>query len=269
MSILRRLGIVGALAVCSFFGISGCGGSTNNDQGTSLLALGFFEDGTGEVGDVGTLVYINQDVPFQIPGQASPLFVPVDKDLEEEGLQGGFLGIENRLTSQFVRMTRMDCDYDIQGSSVAVPSDSWGFTTVLGPAPDGTEDTGNTTGGTSNNITYSQVIIVSPAILSFIANNLNNLPELPYRMTAVCTAIGVSQAGDVFETNEVFYSILFDEADAATFFGSAAAVGAGTGGDFSSFGDADEEDAGTAGAAVSGLSGDSEAGVSSDNFVIE
>ncbi|MCC6220239.1 MAG: hypothetical protein IT291_03250 [Deltaproteobacteria bacterium] len=235
MSILKRIRLQNVVMAMTVAAALGCGSATNNDQGTSFLALGFFETGDGDAGDAGTVVYLNNDVEG-LQG-VIPLFVPIDKDPEEEGLQGGYIGLQNNLSAQFIRSERIDCCYTVPGadSSLNIPCDSWHFTTVL-PASEGEEPA----------TSYSQVEIVSPDIIAYLNVNTNSLPELPYRMVAECTVVGVSQAGDVFETNPVFYQIQFAELPeccegVGEGFGGGFQEGAGVGGDINSFGDPEEE----------------------------
>ena len=230
--------IAGALLLLS----SACGGGGGaNDQGTSFTALGFFEDGdaTGDTlpaGDAGTLVFINETVPGS--QGVFPLIVPVDKNPTEAGIQGGFIGLENRITTQHVRTVRMDCDYVVAGASINIPSDSWHFTSVVNAA----QVTINQTTGaqeTEPSRTFNQVEIVSPDIMSFLNNNRNSFPELPFRLTAICRVIGVTQAGDTLTTNDVFYSVQFSNEPSQGTQPGDFNTGPGTGGDLITFGDPD------------------------------
>lgn len=227
MSNLCRISFVGLATLALIAGMTACGGGTNNDQGTSFTALGYFMTGDEESGDLGTIVYVNEDVPLN---GLIPLFVPVDKDPEEEGIQGGFLGVQNNLVSQYIRVTRIDCDYDIQGAdpSLQVPSESFNLTSVI-PAAGGESADGTETDGESK--AFMQFIMVSPDILSYLAVNQSLLPELPYRMTSVCRAVGVTQSGDLVVTNDAPYTILFAEMPEGLGVVGGFDTGPGTGGD--------------------------------------
>ncbi len=234
--------VLGTLIV---LGTLSCGGATNNDQGTSFLALGFFIDGSGEgEGDAGTIVYLNEDTAFRLPTQPIPLFVPVDKDPEEEGLQGGFIGLENRLTSQFIRTVGAECSYEVPGAdpSLIIPNDTWYFTTVLDPAPAAGEDEGDE----ATNQAFVQILIASPSMISFLSVNQNSLPELPFNALVTCVVTGVTQAGDTLETNPVHYQIVFAElpecCSGLDIAGPGFQSGPGTGGSFNSFGDSSSGD---------------------------
>jgi len=230
MSTLKRIGLRGAFITGAVLCLMSCGSGTNNDQGTSFTALGFFDVGDGTEGDSGTVVLVNND--FSGQQGVFPLFVPIDKNPDEDGIQGGFIGLQNNLTSQFIRTVRMDCCYTLPGSdpSLSIPCDAYNFTAVLSAAPSAEEALA---GGEATNVAFVQVQQVSPDLLSFLAVNQNLLPELPYRMTAECEVVGVSQAGDAFTTNSVNYQIQFAELPEPALPGSAP----GTGGDINTFGD--------------------------------
>ncbi len=224
MSILTRIGLGIGVVFTLVAGAISCGSSTNNDQGVSFLALGFFEDGDGDAGDAGTVVYISETVPGT-NGGPFPLFIPVDKDPEEPGLQGGFIGLQNNLTDQFIRTVRMDCSYDIPGSDPAlnIPDDSWAFTTIV--------DAASLEGDPSQ--AFTQVEIVSPDVMSFLNVNQNLTPELPFRMLATCRVVGVSSAGDTFTTNQVLYQVQFSDEPRTII--QPFDNGPGTGGTFTTF----------------------------------
>ncbi len=178
------------------FGFISCGGSSsNNDQGTSFLAFGYFEDSTGSVGKSGDILPLFSDV--------SPLGF--------DGLQTTvFMGLRNNLSRQFIRLVRIDCDYSVEGSFISIPSESYASSTVLGATPtDGAA--GGVTTGALGNISYFGFQILSPDIYSFINNNKASFPELPFRMTAICSATGITQSGDVLTTNPLNYFIQFVE----------------------------------------------------------
>lgn len=250
-SIKVRLALLTAgvvLGLSSF----GCGSASNNDQGTSFLALGFFQDTTGTIGETGTIV---------------PLFT----DVADPTLGGGdgrsvitFLGLQNRIETQFIRVIRVDCRYDIEGSNLQIPDDSFTFSTVLG-------EVGSETPGA---IGYAGFEIISPDIFAFLNVNQNSLPQLPFRMTVACTAVGTTQAGDTLTTNEVYYFVQFvDFAECCTGDGNTPGfqTGPGSGGDIE-FTDTTEDDGeGEASGLVSGsgLDGDEFGDGSGDDFVIE
>ena len=126
--------------------------------------------------------------------------------------------MENRLTSQFIRVVRVDCDHEVPGASIAIPSDAWAMGTVIAPSdPE----------STAASQAFAQIEIVSPDVMQFLNVNRASLPELPFRMVSTCSATGVTQAGDTLTTNPVFYTIQFADAPEP---GAATFVGVGSGG---------------------------------------
>ena len=228
------VGLVGILAVS-------CGSSTNNDQGTSFLAFGYYADAAGSTGSSGTVAPLYTDVPVG----------------NIDGLQTQtFMGLQNRLTRQFIRVVRFDCDYSVSGSFINIPSESFATSTVIGPTVATTTGgttggaTGGTTGGTTGGAAgggavasrqYIGFQILSPDIYSFINNNKASFPELPFRMTAICSATGITQSGDVLTTNPLNYFIQFVENSECCTDGNGNGrpdfqVGTGTGGNLATTG---------------------------------
>lgn len=239
MSFVSRIWIT-ALGITLACGVLSCGSATNNDQGTSFLALGFFEGSEESAGDAGTVVFLNEDAAGRLPSQPVPLFVPVDKDTSEDGVQGGYIGVENRMTSQFIRTIGADCSYEVPGAdpSLSIPSDSWYFTAILDPAAGEGDDI--------RNQAFVQILIVSPDVISFLSVNSNYLPALPFKMLATCTVTGITQAGDEIVTNPIHYQIVFAEFPECCTGVLPPTVGfqggTGTGGSFDSFGDGESSD---------------------------
>lgn len=181
------------LSFLSIFAASCGSGGSRNDQGSSFLAFGYFADTTGEVGETGAILPMFTD--FSVSGS--------------DGLQRiTYMGLRNLMTRQFIRVVRVDCDYKVEGSFIKLPSDSFGFSTVLGPVPEaGTAVDGEPIA----QISYSGFQVLSPDLYSFLNNNRSLLPELPYRMVATCAATGVTQSGTTMTTNSLNYFIQFVE----------------------------------------------------------
>ena len=92
-------------------------------------------------------------------------------------------------------------------------------------------------------VEFSELVVpielVSPDIFAFINNNMNSMPQLPFRMQIWCTATGVTQAGDTVTTNPVYIWVRFVDLEEGP--GVGPVVGIGTGGDIAFTGDAAEE----------------------------
>jgi hypothetical protein len=214
----KLLGVVSSIVVAA--GI-GCGGSsTSNDQGTSFLAYGYFRLIEGEIVPVGgAILTLNPDNTLTGVDGVNDIVL---------------IGVENRLTKQFVRLQRADCDYTVDGSFIEVPSDSTPMSTVLADAPDETDENEAVVGGDAEinpnrSIIATPINIVSADLAAFLNNNKAYLPQLPYRLTASCSVTGVTQAGDVITTNSLgFFINLVEESECCT--GAGPGTGVGTGG---------------------------------------
>jgi hypothetical protein len=191
---------VGLLLTAALGGAS-CG--TSNDQGISFRALGFFVD--PEQGSVVTPVDGDDDTPGGVviidtesaapdPGAVTPLA------FECTALIRTALGVENTLI-QGIRVERIELGYRIPGASINLPSVGFPVGHRLGPSS-GQEAFNDPRG-------FYYVVVISPPQLEFLNQNRNRLPELPFTMTVLATAVGVADSGDVFRTQETPYQITF------------------------------------------------------------
>ena len=205
MSFMRifKFSLISSFAI---FAMTSCGGSTNNDQGTSFLALGWF------IGS-GTDVSPSTQVDATISGAAN---------LAGAGrAEFRLLGVENRLETQFIRITRVDCSYDVQGGdpSLIIPNDSVSKSFVLGAnpgsdvlTPAGDAQIGSADENARPTVFFISVPVITTDVLAFLNANINLLPQLPFTMTTTCEAVGITQAGDVLTTNPASISVLLSEA---------------------------------------------------------
>ncbi len=219
MSIKRKIRLMTVFAGILAGAAIGCGGgsplgggATNNDQGTSFLAFGYFPDTESTAGVTGVNTFLSNDS---------------NTGTDDDGgnaLQGAggreiiiTMGIQNRLRSQFIRVARIDCDYTVPGAdpSFSVPSDSFNGGGVIAAAGPSTTPGGPQAG--SGSILKSSFTVLSTDIYSYLNVNRNYLPELPFRMLATCRAVGITQAGDVLVTNDLPFQIIFlDQAECCT-----------------------------------------------------
>ena len=212
MSSILRIVIATLLAGSLSLGVMSCGdaGSSNN-QGTSFTATRYCQDSTCAAGSSGAIVALSAD---------RAALTPLDP------LSGQILLVAmeftNRLSDQFVRLDRIECDYTVPGSSPAlsIPLDSDAVGIVI------------EAGGTA----AVEFGIVSPDLFAFLNASRNSLPELPFRAVANCQGVGVTQAGDTLVTNSLNYLIQFSEfAECCTGTGVGGLggfqTGPGTGGD--------------------------------------
>ena len=211
---------IGAALVCGGV-LAGCGSTTNNDQGTSFLATGFFGDVGGETGLSGLRVLLVSDIPA-ISGALGIIDLDQEDDIFVLPADGAdvyiFMGLQNRLATQFMRVVRIDCSYDIPGASISIPDDSYNSSFVISAAGTGTNGSNIQNGNVIEPAEgYVSFTVLSTDLMSYLNVNRASLPALPFRMTATCRAVGVSQSGDVFETNDLYFPItMVEEAETPT-----------------------------------------------------
>jgi hypothetical protein len=268
------------------------GGSSNNDQGTSFLSLGFFRNASGAAGWSGGDTVLSTDEPFlRIPpgGAFGGGTGAVSSDGTVQGsvavdgnIFTAFIGLENRLRSQYIDVKRVDCSYQIPGAdpALSIPNDSNPISTVIASSPGiqpggsgiatggalgaigggggvvagggagaggagggagaggagaggagGGAGAGGAGGGASLPIgsrSFMEIAIVNPELFGFLNVNRNSLPPFPFRLIISCSAIGISQAGDAYETNPSYFTInVYEPAEISE--------NPGTGGNFGSF----------------------------------
>lgn len=194
------------LAVGMLLGLLSCGSSSNNDQGTSFTALGFYAV-TTENG----VIAVDPEIPisglYAVPNPDSSNFFNLDLNTVLAGV-----GVQNRLSSQFIRLVRADFQYEVPGASASlnIPGDSSPLPGILEAAGGtGSTSSGATTTGTSQ--AFAIVQAVSPDVLSFLNINQNSLPQLPFRMNVTVAVTGVTQSGDTVITNPITIWVQFAE----------------------------------------------------------
>lgn len=245
-TLLRKFSIC-LLAFALVVGAIACGGASNNDQGTSFLSLGYYN--LDESDKIVGVAFVNANI-------SSDRATLADANTASDGrMVSVMLGMENRLRKQFLRVIRIDCSYDVQGADagLSIPDDSVSIGFVLGATEndsqplDGNQAIVDEAGSVSQNtdITRPQIVyyafpVVSTDIFAFLNNNINRLPQLPFTMTATCYGVGITEAGDVLETNPVSLPVIFsDQAECCTGTGTDGGGGfqngVGTGGEFNSF----------------------------------
>lgn len=179
----------------------GCGGTgTNNDQGSAFLAFSYFQAGS-----------VTEPVSFgstSLFDGANPLLIGL-------GLQNRLVGEGNTVTvptggaaatitsddgdgtgaGQFLRVTQINCSYNVPGGNIGEFRDSTNVGNVINA-------------GSTVSVTFP---IISSGVKSFLSTRVNQLPSFPFNLVASCYGVGVSQAGDVFESNELPMQILITD----------------------------------------------------------
>lgn len=203
--------VIGTAIVCGGV-LAGCGSTTNNDQGTSFLATGYFASVTGDTGLSGANVLIASDIS-SIAGVQGIIDIEHEDEIFSLAADGGqltiFMGFQNRLATQFIRVVRIDCSYEVPGASIQIPNDSYNSSFVISAA------------GGGDNVVNGNVVepaeawvgfnVLSTDLFSYLNVNRASLPALPFRMTATCKGVGVTQAGDVLYTNDLVFPMTMVE----------------------------------------------------------
>ena len=205
--------IVGVLVV-------GCGDSNNdNDNGIAFRAVGFFQ---GQL----------QENRCQTPTASNAIAdqsenLTLDSPLVDSGYPAGvffcraYLWLENNLVKQALVVDRLDFEYEIPGSRIGVPAHSSSVGIRINPAPVATSD--NPPPGTPSPppdspfgppnvyIGLPEAQLVPASLVLFLRQNRQTLPQLPYTMIVKMTAHANSDAGQSLTSNEISYTITWDQ----------------------------------------------------------
>ncbi len=194
--------IIKYFSFASLFVFAGCGSSPTNDQGVSFTLTGFYAD-TGE----GTTA------PAGEVGQSVPLSAANPEGIDSfGGIVTTVAGLRNNMTSQTVRVDRIEMKYYIEGAKAQPPRTVVPLTVFLGVssgAGSSTSSSGSTTTTVLNSQSYAEFPVVTTDIMTWLNFNKTNLPELPFTMAVEVTAEGISSAGNRYETNPASYFIIF------------------------------------------------------------
>ena len=177
-----------------------------------------------------------------------------------DNLEGAVIGsqscltVRNNITTQGVRLERLQMEYYIEGASEQPPATTQAFGIVLGSAgpngivagggapgggaPGGGAPGGGAPGGGAPGVVTTGVgvgvggvpgsdlppawaaiaqqytgpfLAVPPEIGEWLAFHRESLPEPPFHMTLVTTAMGVTTAGDEVVTNSLPYLVVVQE----------------------------------------------------------
>ncbi|MCB0338741.1 MAG: hypothetical protein KDD53_04010 [Bdellovibrionales bacterium] len=210
LQIMKSIGLLMAVLV---IGAAGCGGSSNNDQGTTFTLLGFFSE-PGESN--GT------ELPPGLLGVAYPL-----GNLFPDGGFGGAviatLGLQNNSPFFTIRSDTVSLEYFVPGAEIEVPSTITTLATVMGPAPVVADSQGLLPPGQSSlpptvipNRAFGEATILPAEVMEFIILNKEYFPELPFSLFIRAQVSGVTSAGDRLETNPLEFEVVFSDPNTVT-----------------------------------------------------
>jgi hypothetical protein len=186
-----------------------CGGSGgNNDQGIVFRATGIYRglesiqpdritctEPTVSNAIIDTSFTLSLSLPIEgFPDRFNPFADPC----------GGYIGLQNNLSNQFMNVNEISLRYDVPGAAVQVPDHSVSFGQTIPPSSfDGDSPSGQ------GNLIYAELVgqIVPQTILVFLNQNVNRLPDTPYIMNVFLVARGQSDQGTNYQTNEIGYTI--------------------------------------------------------------
>jgi hypothetical protein len=190
--------------------VVGCGdGSDDNDNGVSFRAVGFFQ---------GTF----QDNRCEVPTAADAIADPsntliLDSTFLDSGYPTGiffcraYLWLENNLRNQAVVVDRLDFEYEIPGSRISVPPHSSSVGIRINPANADPDASPSPFGPPNVYIGIPEGQIVPASLVLFLRQNRQTLPQLPYTMIVRVTAHARSEAGEGLVSNEVGYTINWEQ----------------------------------------------------------
>ncbi len=200
--------LIALVATLAFTFISGCGGSSRNDQGTSMTFLGWYQSAPTSA---------TSNAPG-LSGAYMNIAASVDEGSSGIGSIGGevlgFAAFTNHLGGQTVRMQRVFHTYYVPGGTTNIPDTSVASPAVLGPAEinEGNQDLGENSSlpPSANAIAetqYVQIPIVPASTREFIALNRNNFPEPPFVLVVTSYGSGVTSAGIRIDSNPVEFEV--------------------------------------------------------------
>ncbi len=174
--------------------LPGCGNG-DASHGLVLRALGFFQESADK--ETAPTVDDNEPDSGRTASLAQTNAIPNDPDNDGD-IDGGYVGLQNQQGSTGLTTDGAKLDYRISGSSFAVPSDFFSFSTRVEPS-------GSSNGGT----VFAQIQLVSPSTMNFLRSKSGQLPPPPFQMTVTATIQARSDAGISYLSNPVTYNVTF------------------------------------------------------------
>ncbi len=202
---LTKLGRRYLIVLAGLLPLLGCGDSQRNDQGVTFRLNGWYQQPgttfTDATGLTGKIIALSEANPEEFDGTA--------------GLVDGYLGLENNLAGQFIRVQSAHHSYFIPGATIQPPDDVVGVSTTVGPQPDNFSDNfGNIDStlpdgisNTTGNIAFAGVAMITPAVRAFLNLNREYFPEPPFTMIVTTFAQGVTSAGNDIRTNSIDFQV--------------------------------------------------------------
>ena len=119
--------------------------------------------------------------------------------------------VENNLRNQAIVVDRLDFEYEIPGSRIGVPAHSSSVGIRVNPADADPETSPSPFGPPNVYIGLPEAQIVPASLVLFLRQNRQALPQLPYTMIVKMTAHARTDAGQGLDSNEVRYTITWEQ----------------------------------------------------------
>lgn len=189
----RAATLISCLAISTL--MVGCGGASSNDQGVSVTLLGFNIDPD-------TLAPCSGTEPNH-SGSPVPLSVASDS---AGGIRTGYV-VQNRMTTQFFRTENAFLEYYIPGATKQPPTTAIPTGAIIEKAPEATGE------GASAEPSRACIggYILPPEVQSWIINNRNSMPELPFQVEVRAYISGMTSSGDRLDTNVLKFFVEFTQ----------------------------------------------------------
>ena len=202
---------VGWICVGLWTGLTlvGCGGTGGgeggNDQGIVFRALGFYSGPTSideqqitctepnvQTSLIDSSFVVDLDLVNFFPDRNNAFADPC----------GGYIGLENNLTSMAMNIQEVVVRYEIPGGAVSLEPTS----ITLGTRIDSASSERETASGQAN-LVFIQLVgeMLSERVLVFLEQSRNLLPATPYALNAFFVAKGQSDNGTRYTSNEIGY----------------------------------------------------------------
>jgi hypothetical protein len=188
-------------AVC--LALVGCGGGGSNDNGVTFRYNGVFQEIQEQVSPAADTLPTVDNHPGDT-GRTVDLarIQAIPNDVNGDGdADGGFLGMQNNLTTQSINVEGVNLKIVIPGAVInPVLTDFVALGIRLGPAV-------VLEGQTATNEAFAQTFFVPPDDIAFLNQNPSLLPPKPFTMNVVMRLTGTSDSGDSFDSNEFTYTV--------------------------------------------------------------
>lgn len=115
---------------------------------------------------------------------------------------GGYIALQNNLSTMAMNVQEITVRYEISGAGIPAPENSISF----GLRINATSSTDESSSG-QNNLAYSQLIgqMIPEQMVTWLQQNQNRLPSMPYSMNAFFRAKGQADNGTRYTSNELSY----------------------------------------------------------------